>query len=178
MVRSSVFGRTRSPEPRVRVRRRLGLLGLPCVLLAAGLLGGCRASDATAEAEVTRSEFVEIVTALRQAERAVAQEESAESLYAERKSEILARYDVTESNLRAFVERLQEDPAELQAVWDTISQRLKHVPGEGDGLEVEGELEDGGEREPPSRGPPGEPAGDPRERPLPGDTDGREQTLH
>lgn len=113
-----------------RLSCRFGIL----VLSIAALGSGCGQSDATAAAEegVTTGEFVEIVTALREAEREVVRKDSAEALYAERKAEILGRHDATEADLRAFLERHGEDPVKLQEVWDTISQRLKHVPGDPD----------------------------------------------
>lgn len=118
----------------VDTRRAAGRLSSRCgilVLAIGALMSGCGDSDATAAAEegVTAGEFVEIVTALREAEREVVRKDSAEALYAERKAEILGRHDATEADLRAFLERHGEDPAKLQEVWDTISQRLKHVPG-------------------------------------------------
>lgn len=121
-------------------------------LLAVAMLGaGCMqetGSTDDAREELTSEEFVAIVTALREAERDVAQEDSAAALFAERKAEILARHERSEAELRAFLVNHGEDVPALQEVWDTIAQRLKYAPGEI------GEPEEPGE--PAAPGEPGE----------------------
>lgn len=153
-----------------RPLRPMAVLLMTTAATAVAVSGGCSGSAGSAEAQrgVTTEEFVEIVMALREAERGLALEDSAESIYADRKSEILGRYGATESDLRAFVERHEEKPAKLQAVWDTIAQRLKHVPAEADRLETEGVMEGEGDPEerrpeaaPGRRGPPGARPGGP-----------------
>lgn len=104
----------------------------------APLLAGCgEGGTDSAEDGLTAAEFVEIVTALREAEREVALEDSARALFAERKAEILERRDVTEAELRAFVVALGQDPARLEQVWDTIAERLKYLPEEREPVQRE-----------------------------------------
>lgn len=111
-----------------RTYRRWGVVAL---LAFTALAAGCRqAPDPAAEAEVavTEEEFIEMVVALREAERAVAGEDSAAAEFAERKAEIFARHGVTESDLRRFIARRGGNVDALRELWDTISDRLKHVP--------------------------------------------------
>ncbi|MFP4622787.1 MAG: hypothetical protein ACLFRX_01280 [Gemmatimonadota bacterium] len=103
------------------------------VLLALmAALPGCEAGGtADPEEGLSREEFVEVVVALREAERDLPSDSTAPERFAEVKAEILAEHDVTEVELRAFLEGQDEDLARLQELWDTINRRLKFVPEEG-----------------------------------------------
>lgn len=110
-------------------------------MLLAGMavVGGCDVFGGRAEeAEgVSRETFVEVVVALREAERSLPADSTAVERFAERRDSILARHGVSEGDLQAFVRAREEDLAGLQAVWDTINERLKYVPpsrGEDDAL--------------------------------------------
>lgn len=119
-------------------RSRRNTLATLLLVGLAPLLAGC-AEGGTDPAEdgLTTSEFVEIVTALREAEREVSIEDSAGTLFAERKAEILERRGVTEAELRAFVVALGQDPVGLEQVWDTIAERLKYLPEEREPVQRE-----------------------------------------
>lgn len=77
---------------------------------------------------VTREQFVSAVVALREAEREAVELDTPEERFEERKSEILGEHGVTEDQLRAFLLAHEGDVRYLEAVWDTINERLKHVP--------------------------------------------------
>ncbi len=86
----------------------------------------CGEPEPTVQAGLTAEEFVEVVVALREAEREVASEEDATVLFEERKAEILSRYDTTDEELRAFLADHGRDLAALSETWDSIAERLKH----------------------------------------------------
>ena len=126
----------RTPPP-AGARRPLSRRGLAVVaaLGAFGALaaGGCTREPTTEEVGALSPEaFVEIIVELREAERAAVVEDSADVVFAARKEEILAERGVTEEDVRDFV-RLHEGDFELMdALWDTIAQRLKYVPDADD----------------------------------------------
>lgn len=107
----------------------MGLIVLTAFVAGCGTGG---ASGADAPDQLTSEEFVEIVAALREAERAVTDQDSAGAHFVERKAAILAEHETTEAELLAFIASHDGDVARLQAVWDTISQRLKQATGEAD----------------------------------------------
>jgi hypothetical protein len=90
----------------------------------------CDDRGSTAEPGLTAEDFVAIVVALREAQREVVLEDSAMALFAERKAEILSRHGTTEEELRAFLQEQGKDPDALRQSWDSIAERLKHVPPE------------------------------------------------
>lgn len=103
--------------------------GRAAVVVLAMMVAGCgQGRTGEDEGDLTPGKFVEVVTALREAERAVAREDSAASLFTERKAEILARAGVTEAEIRGFA--AAQDPSALAELWDTIARRLRHVPDE------------------------------------------------
>lgn len=124
-------------------------------LLLPALLAGCDLGRASrSEAPLTPDEFVEIIVAVREAEREVAQEDSAGQRFEERKQEILEHHGTNEAELQRFLAANRENIALLQTVWDTITERLRFVPagdadvlpdedgddeGDEDGPEVESE---------------------------------------
>lgn len=76
---------------------------------------------------LTRSEFVDVVVALREAERTVqaeAPQDSADARFEERKDSILAAHGTTITELEEFL-AFHADLAYQDALWDTITQRLK-----------------------------------------------------
>lgn len=158
-------GRCRATAGRAARERGRHRRWAPAVLLAlTALAAGCGAPDPTSGAEraLTEEEFIGIVVALREAERAVAQDDSAGALFEERKAEILARRGVTEGELRAFVTRRGADVAALQSVWDTIAERLRRRPDPTDSTADSMETEprpppDGADIPLPRREPDGEP---------------------
>jgi hypothetical protein len=101
--------------------------GLP-VALALALLGpalACAGPDPAASGPgLTRSQFIEAVVAIRDAELAVARADSAQALFEARRDSILAAHGTTEAELRLFLERHSE-LAYMEEVWDSITQRLK-----------------------------------------------------
>lgn len=78
---------------------------------------------------MAQSEFVEIVRSLREAERAIPESDSALALFEARRAEILAEHGVSEEDLQAFLRSRRDDVEALQETWDTISERLRYVPG-------------------------------------------------
>lgn len=126
---------------RSRRRDRRSRRGRWATLLAAALLGSAAVLGTAACGEPSTSEtealappaFIEVVVELREAERELAAADSAAERFAERKDEILSRHEVTEEDLRRFLVRHEQDLALLQEVWDSINQRLKHVPEPGQG---------------------------------------------
>lgn len=107
-------------------RQALGLLALAAL---AFLPTGCASEpgDETGEALAPES-FVAIMVALRHAEREAIVTDSARPEFERRKEAILAEHGATEEQLRDFVRLHQRDFALMNAIWDTIAQRLKYVP--------------------------------------------------
>lgn len=118
-------------ESETKRRARPGRPGrvAAATLLVVVVLSACGERDPTAQPRTpSRQEFVEVVVALREAERAVrdaSDPDSAAAAFEERKEEILERYGTTDAALRRFVERLHARPAVMAEVWDTIAQRLR-----------------------------------------------------
>lgn len=79
---------------------------------------------AGSEAALTRAEFIDVVSAVREAELAVEGSDSAQALFEARRDSILAAHGTTEAALRAFLER-HSGLAYMEEVWDSIAQRLK-----------------------------------------------------
>ncbi len=103
-------------------------------------LGGCAGESADAPA-LSSEQFIDVIVSLREAEREVADEDSAAALFEERKRVILERHGATEDQLRAFIVRHRGELPVLQAAWDTITERLKYarpVPKRSDDFEDEG----------------------------------------
>lgn len=133
---------------RVRDRSRRPPQSGPWLLLL-GLLAvsGCTGPDAAASAaELTRSEFIDVVVALRTAEielRDELDDDSAlDARYQAARDSILEAYGISAGELYAFVELNRELKAQDE-VWDSITQRLKRprpgarpvpdiMPDEGD----------------------------------------------
>jgi hypothetical protein len=110
--------------PRPRGRARLALA------LALPLLAACSTGGEEVEGGLTAERFTEVVESLREAERSLPDGDSAAALFAERRDEILARYEVTEEQLRAYVRARARDAEGLRELWDTLSERLRYVPGQ------------------------------------------------
>jgi hypothetical protein len=113
---------TRRPShPRV-ARRWLAAALFPLVVV------GCDALDPTArDGGVTKERFIEVIVALREAERELVLDESSDSAhieFAQRKEDIFQRKGVSEYDLRQFVTRHRDRPAVMTDVWDQIAQRL------------------------------------------------------
>lgn len=98
------------------------------------VVGGCNAVDPTSrDAELTRDQFVDVIVALREAEREVVQEAPADSLqprFIQRREEILAEHGVTADDLREFVARHQGRPSVMAGVWERIAERLGATPSD------------------------------------------------
>lgn len=123
--------RARSGVPGLGLR-----LGLLLGILATTALAACGDREPTGgEVRIGAGQFVEIIVALRTAEREVERTvppDSVQPAFARRKSEILARHGVTEEDVRAFVERHHARPGFMVEVWDTIAQRLRSQPPDAD----------------------------------------------
>jgi hypothetical protein len=92
------------------------------------LLVGCDAlASASRHGGLTKAQFVDVIVALREAEREIIQEVTSDSAhieFAQRKDEILRSHGVSEEDLRQFVARHQDRPALVTDAWDQIAQRL------------------------------------------------------
>jgi hypothetical protein len=103
-------------------RRWLAAALLPLILV------GCDALAPPArDGRLTTAQFVDVIVALREAEREIAQEvtgDSADTVFAERRDEILERHGVSEGDVRQFVTRHRDRPAIMTDTWDQIAQRL------------------------------------------------------
>lgn len=97
------------------------------LILAAPLMGCGGPEPTSSQTGLTREDFVEVVVALRDAEidaQARLEQDSADVLFEARKDSILAAHETTESALHEFL--AQHADLEYQdALWDTITQRLK-----------------------------------------------------
>jgi hypothetical protein len=113
-----------NPSPSRSGRRRRWVVGalLPLVLV------GCDALAPTSrDGGLTKAQFVDVIVALREAEREIIQDvtsDSAHVAFAERRDEILQRHGVSEEDLRQFVARHRDRPALVTDAWDQIAQRL------------------------------------------------------
>jgi hypothetical protein len=126
--------------------------------LAAGLfvltVAGCDALDpANRGSGLTKAQFVDVIVALREAERELLLDETVDSAHVEFarvKDEILQDHGVTELEIRAFVARHRNRPAAMTEAWDRIAQRLG-VRSEDimEGMPSLDALPDMGERGPP-----------------------------
>ena len=97
-------------------------------------LSACEGGDtATSETGLTEDEFIAVIVELREAERAVMEEDSAQQLFAARKTEILERHQTSEEEIRAFVQTSTRDLQALSDMWEEISVRLRRAPP-GDSL--------------------------------------------
>ncbi|HUF52102.1 MAG TPA: hypothetical protein VMN60_14855 [Longimicrobiales bacterium] len=91
-----------------------------CGLLAAGiLLTGC-SRDGARLAPADR-QFIETIVALRQAAEQSGGEPAS---YAALKAGVLRDHDVTEEQLRAYLDMRARDLTRLAAVWESINVRL------------------------------------------------------
>ena len=110
-------------RPSWRLTRAVAILGL---LLAPA----CASDPADTLDEQT---FIDVIVELREADREVRAdslpEDSAVAAFEARRDSILDHYGVTPDQLRRFAERGVADLERMTEIWDTISQRLKHVPG-------------------------------------------------
>jgi hypothetical protein len=113
---------TRRPSHPRMARLWLAAALFPMVIV------GCDALDPTArDGAVTRAGFIEVIVALREAERELVRDESSDSAhieFAQRKEDILQRHGVSEDDLRQFVTRHRDRPSVMTEVWDQIAQRL------------------------------------------------------
>ena len=113
-----------APTLRTRPTTQRPGLGLLALVLGAAACGG---SEPAAAGGLTRAEFVDVVVAVRQAELdgpADVDQDSADVLFEERKDSILAAHGVTEADLERFL-AAHADVDFQDALWDTITQRLK-----------------------------------------------------
>ncbi len=107
---------------------------LPTRALAAGVVlailsaAACGHGPAEQDDALTAPEFVDIVVALRKAERGLQPADSTAPEFEERKQAVLAAHHATESDVRAFVDAHGGDFELMTAVWDSITQRLRYVP--------------------------------------------------
>ena len=107
------------------------------VVLLVIAVQGCGRGEATgAETGLTSEEFVEVMVELREAERAVMQEDSAQERFVRRKAEILERHGTSEEEIRAYVATAAQDLPKLEAVWEEISSRLRRA-GDPDAVPVQ-----------------------------------------
>jgi hypothetical protein len=104
--------------------RRRWLVGALLSLLFVGCDG---LAPTSRDGGLTKAQFVDVIVALREAEREIIQEvagDSAHIEFAQRKDEILERHGVSEEDLRQFVARHRDRPALVTDAWDQIAQRL------------------------------------------------------
>lgn len=127
MSRSAVRPPIDPPPGGRRVRVRGRRIRLAAVLLAVAVQGCGRGEATGAGTGLTSEEFVEVIVELREAERAVMQEDSAQEIFARRKAEILERHATSEEEIRAFVATASQDLPKLEAVWEEISSRLRRA---------------------------------------------------
>lgn len=119
-------------HPRHPLTSSLGLLAP--LLIGMLLLTGCGGEPTGEEVALSADEFVEVMVALREAERESLEvgEDSAGVEFRRRKEEILAEHGVAQEDLRQFVVAHSADFELMEIVWDTIAQRLRYVPEPGD----------------------------------------------
>ena len=118
--------------PQHRTCRRRAPLPLILLLAASASCGGEEASgepvepvEAAEPVDLTSEEFVEVMVELRETERALADEDSAQQRFTERKAEILERYRTNEEELQAFVRASSRDLQGVAEIWEEISARLR-----------------------------------------------------
>jgi hypothetical protein len=98
-------------------------LGVAVSIPACDGLGGSRDP-----AGLTPEEFISIVVELRRAERELEEADSAAERFEARRAEILAEHEATEEDVRNFAARRGGDLDLMNALWDTINQRLRYLP--------------------------------------------------
>ncbi len=113
------------------MRRRAARGGLWTLLCSGAFVMGCGVASPPTGAEkdgapVSADVFIEVVSAIRVAERETADEDSAAVQFAERRRRILDRYGVDQATLEEFVRYHAEDTELLRAVWNAINEQLKH----------------------------------------------------
>jgi hypothetical protein len=118
-----------------RVPGRVRLLLVALLVLHLPLVGCGDREPTGRDTALTPAEFIEIIVALREAERELeeADPDSAAKEFARRRTEILDDYGATEDNVRAFIELNHGRPGLMSIVWDSIAQRLRTDSG-GDTL--------------------------------------------
>ena len=103
--------------------------GLMTLLLAVSGMAGCGGERDRAPEGLTRAEFIDVVVALRNAELDLEAPDSVfEERFRERRDSILDAHGTTQNELYEFLEQ-HTDIQYMDAVWDTITERLKR-PGE------------------------------------------------
>lgn len=104
-------------------------ISLLCLLLVGAACG--EREPTGGDRSLTPAEFIDVIVALREAEREVEREVAPDSVaveFARRRSEILARHGVTADAVREFVERHHRRPGVMSTVWDSIAHRLRTEP--------------------------------------------------
>ena len=111
------------------VRTRLTRVVAGFAVFALALVPACAGepTDGTGGG-LTPESFIEIMVALREAERGVLESDSARAEFERERSRILAEHDATEDDLREFVRAHEGDFSLMTQVWDSVAQRLKYVP--------------------------------------------------
>ena len=135
MSRSTARPMAPPPGAGARAGLRMGHLTVVLALLATLACG--RGEATGADTGLTSEEFVEVIVELREAERAVMEEDSAQEMFVRRKTEILERHGTSEEEIRAFVAAAARDLPRLEAVWEEISGRLRRAGGEPDAVPVQ-----------------------------------------
>jgi hypothetical protein len=90
------------------------------LVLALPWAAACRRQSASLPME--QETFVEVMVALRRAANELGSEQS---LFEQRKAEILATAGVTEAELRAYAREAPRRPAELAEAYDSIAAQLQ-----------------------------------------------------
>lgn len=94
-------------------------------ILIAAIFAGSVTSTGCSEAQpvepMSRETFIEVVVALRQANR----EETSADAFLERKREILEQAGVTDSGVVEYARIHESDIAFMAATWDSIARRLR-----------------------------------------------------
>lgn len=98
-------------------------MALLALLLAPPLACGQEEPEGRAGG-LSRSEFIDVVVAIRKAEFDVESEDSAATRFEARRDSILAAHELTDEDLYAFVDRHPE-LGYMDAVWDSVTERLK-----------------------------------------------------
>lgn len=105
-------------------------------ILAVSVFTAC-GGDRPAPIDLDSETFVQVMVELREAEREVMETDSAAAEYARRKADILDRHETSEEEIREFVRFASRELPRLNAIWDTIAQRLRYAQPSDDTLSTD-----------------------------------------
>jgi hypothetical protein len=111
------------------------LLGSVTLTVIAVSMLACQRDPTGRDGGLRASEFVEIIVAIRTAEREVLRDaepgtppDSVRARFERSRDEILQRHGATEESLLRFVDDHHARPRVMAAVWDSITNRLRTPP--------------------------------------------------